>query len=737
MHESESAGLNPEQKIAIQHAEGPLLVLAGAGSGKTRVVTQRIVQLIRQGIHPSQIVAVTFTNKAAKEMKERVAKLAGAPVLISTFHSLGVRILREFIHHLEGYSEGFTIYDEEDSLKLIRMCVESLGVKEKGSQAKTLKGLISNAKNQLLAPDEINRRTLFTDAELIFPQVYEKYQQRLKECNALDFDDLLCLAVRLLLTNSSVLQILNNRWHYILIDEYQDTNQAQYEMARLLAGERKNLFVVGDPDQSIYSWRGANIHNILNFPKDFPGAKVVKLEQNYRSTNTILKAANAVISKNSFRHEKSLWSALGEGDLIINKTTDDERDEASYIVSQMLKHRSKGLALNQMVVFYRTNFQSRVLEDALLQEGIPYTIVGGISFYQRKEIKDVLAFLKIVHCPTDFISFERTINLPKRGIGKASLDKIEQAANDQGIPLIEAAKLLSEGKEVGGIKLTGKSKSGLADFIRVRDLLVHTHSSAGLAALVEQAIRGTGYLDSLKEDRDTYEDRRDNVFELYAKAEQWEKEAENRSLAGFLEELALKSNLDEMADESERVSLMTVHNGKGLEFPVVFLCGAEEDLFPHVNSKDDPNQIEEERRLFYVGMTRAKQHLYITNARRRFLWGVSRRMNPSRFLREIPANMMTKNSSSSWSQLDDDEEVDSASPIPESSFRVIKDAEHEIEPDPIASFAKDDLVIHPAFGIGTIQRVYNGSLGITYEIFFQNENRSRTIVGAMSPLKKL
>lgn len=730
MGASGSHGLNPEQKIAIEHNEGPLLVLAGAGSGKTKVVTQRIVQLIQQGVHPSQIVAVTFTNKAAREMKERVSRLAGAPVLISTFHSLGVRILREFIHHLEGYTDGFTIYDEEDSLKLIRICVESLGAKEKGSQVKTLKSLISNAKNQLQAPQDINRRTLFTDTELLFPQVYEKYQQRLKECNALDFDDLLCMAVLLLQNKPEVLQKLNQRWHYILIDEYQDTNQAQYEMARLLAGERKNLFVVGDPDQSIYSWRGANIHNILNFPKDFPGAKVVKLEQNYRSTNTILKAANAVISKNSFRHEKSLWSALGEGDPIISRSTDDERDEASYIVSQMLKHQAKGIPLNQMVVFYRTNFQSRVLEDALLQEGIPYTIVGGISFYQRKEIKDVLAFLKIVQSPADFISFERTINLPKRGIGKATIDKIEQAANDGALPLIEAARLLSEGKEVAGIKLTGKAKSGLADFVRVRDMLTHTYHTSGLGALVEQAIKGTGYLEALKEDRETYDDRKDNVFELFAKADQWEQEAENKSLSGFLEELALKSNLDEMAEESERVSLMTVHNGKGLEFPVVFICGAEEDLFPHVNSKDNPDQIEEERRLFYVGMTRAKQHLYITNARRRFLWGVSRRMNPSRFLREIPADMIKKNGSS-FSYDDDEEEVE------DPTYRVVKDTEHQIEPDEKPAFAKGDFVIHPAFGIGTIERVYNGSLGVTYEIFFQNDNKARTIVGTMSPLKKL
>lgn len=432
--------LNLQQQLAVTHIEGPLLVLAGAGSGKTRIVTYRIVHLLQSGIAPSSILALTFTNKAAGEMRERVLKMTSANVLICTFHSLGVRILKECLH-LMGYKPGFTIYDEEDSNRVLKTCLDDLGLKDKEFSVKIFKNLISNAKNQLTAPENIDETEFMSSVEQAFPKVYQLYQNKMKEYNAVDFDDLLYLTVRLLRENPDVLESYQSRWRFLLIDEYQDTNHAQYTLVQLLVEKNHNLFVVGDPDQSIYSWRGANIKNIMNFQSDFFGAKVIRLEQNYRSRSNILNAANDLIIQNMNRYEKNLWSELGEGEKLFVYIGQDERTEAEFVAHQILQLKSKAhLPLNEMVVFYRTNFQSRVFEDALLRKKIPYVIVGGISFYHRREIKDILSFMRLVHSGSDFVSFLRTINIPKRGFGEASLEKIRLAAESEGWPSFPSAK---------------------------------------------------------------------------------------------------------------------------------------------------------------------------------------------------------------------------------------------------------------------------------------------------------
>ncbi len=630
--------LNTEQLEAMEHKEGPLLVLAGAGSGKTRVVTQRIVHLLEQGIPARQILAVTFTNKAAQEMRERVQAMTSQRVLITTFHSLGVRILRDSIHFL-GYRNQFTIYDADDSLKMIKQCLTDVDstAKDMVKQAKALQSMISNAKNALLGPDEVNHSELVTPTERLFPEVYRRYQSELKRCQAVDFDDLLFLPVQLFEEQPEILANYRHCWHYLLIDEYQDTNHAQYQLVKLLAGERKNLFVVGDPDQSIYSWRGANMTNILNFERDYSGAKVIRLEQNYRSRSNILKAANEVIAYNTNRYEKNLWSDRGPGEKIVIYQGYSEHDEAGYIADRIFYHRDEqGLDFKDMVIFYRTNFQSRVFEDVFLSHRIPYVIVGGTSFYQRREIKDVLAYLKVVHSSSDTISFARTINLPKRGVGDASMSKIRLAAEKAELPILDYCRQVVEGIIVPDFRMGAKQKAGLLQYVGVIDALRAVASKGSLHDLVEQTTRLTGYLDYLKEDQESHDDRKENVQELISKAAEWDDAEDEASLSLFLEELSLKSNLDEKGVGDDCVHLMTVHNGKGLEFPVAFLAGLEEGLFPHASAMDDSAELEEERRLCYVGMTRAMEQLYMTCVSYRNLWGSHRTMRRSRFLNEVP-----------------------------------------------------------------------------------------------------
>ncbi len=621
--------MNPQQNRAVHHVEGPLLVLAGAGSGKTRVVTYRIAHLLEIGIPASQILAVTFTNKAAEEMRTRIRMLKNVHVLASTFHSLGARILRESIHHL-GYQNTFSIYDEEDSEKLLKNCLDQLGISDGKSFMKETRLYISSAKNDLLSPEKIGK-------EDVLNQAYREYQKKLKDCNAVDFDDLLVLTVQLLQEFEDIRNAYQDRWRYILIDEYQDTNLAQYTLAKILSEKHKNIFAVGDPDQSIYSWRGARYQNILNFESDFPGAIVITLDQNYRSTNTILQAANALIGHNENRFEKKLWSDLGDGAKIGTYMGHNERQEADFVANRILRHMTYDETQpNDIAIFYRTNAQSRTFEDALLSKKIPYTIVGGISFYDRKEVKDILAFLRLIISNSDLIAFLRTINIPKRGLGAATLDKIVAASHQRETPiLIFCEELLENPGLFPDLKLGPKQKEGLKSYLRILHFLRNTGKNLKICELIKEVLSSVGYLAYLQEDPETAQDRKENIDELLGKATEWEEEHEDPSLGKFLEELSLRVPTPEQASLSS-IKMMTLHNSKGLEFSLVFFVGLEEDLLPHINSKDDPSAIEEERRLCYVGMTRAKKQLYLTHAIYRYMWGTERLMRPSRFLKEIP-----------------------------------------------------------------------------------------------------
>ena len=726
--------LNAEQRKAAMILEGPALVIAGAGSGKTKVVTCRIVQLIESGVDPLSILGLTFTKKASGEMRERISKLSRHDVLISTFHSLGALILRESIHLL-GYQRNFIIYDAEDSDKLIKTCLIELNLTDKKFEARAFKNLISKAKNALEMPEESGlSRDTHTDIESAFPRVYALYQSRLKQYNALDFDDLLFLTVRLWKEHPLALERYQKRWPFVLIDEYQDTNEVQYTMIRLLVAKSNNIFVVGDPDQSIYSWRGANIRNILNFERDYPGARVICLEQNYRSSTNILNAANALISHNTDRYEKKLWSDKGSGEKIKLFVGEDEKTEANFVAKQVRFHRDEQFtSLNEMVVFYRTNAQSRAFEDYLSYQSIPYVIVGGVSFYQRREVKDILAFLRVAHAGSDFIAFTRTINLPKRGIGDATIEKMRIGANEERLTILAYCEALVTDQTLKKtFRLSAKQKESIMEYIRIIHELHVVAKENSIKELVLAAIERTHYLAYLKEDKETYEDRKANLDELIAKAVEWETFAEDPSLESFLEELSLKSTLDEVKESEERLSLMTIHNGKGLEFKVAFLVGLEEDLFPHANSRNSMDELEEERRLCYVGMTRAKEYLYLSYCYTRYLWGTLRMQRPSRFFKEIPEIYLENFKSAS------------ASALKSGSFQPIRREKQVVVPlvQPVAIpssevFAGGETIFHKEFGIGQIKEAYEGSLGLTYKIFFTKDNSVKTLVAKYASLTRL
>lgn len=690
--------LNPQQQAAVQHVEGPLLVLAGAGSGKTRVVTHRIARLLDLGVPPADILAVTFTNKAADELKSRIRAHKNAHVLACTFHSLGARILRESISRL-GYRNDFTIYDEEDSEKLLRACLDQNHIPAEKGFLRQIGHQISSAKNDLIPPEKADRE---------FASIYQLYQQKLKECNAVDFDDLLYLTVQLLTHHADLCELYQKRWSFMLIDEYQDTNLAQYTLAKILVAKHNNIFAVGDPDQSIYSWRGARYQNILNFEFDFPGAKVVTLDQNYRSTNIILQAANALIQHNGERYEKKLWSHLGEGDKIGIFVASTERTEAEFVAHQILKH-STSTSLNEIAIFYRTNAQSRTFEDALLSRKIDYQIIGGLSFYQRREIKDILAYLKMIVSNTDLIAFLRTINLPKRGLGVATLDKLVDAAGAHNMPIFLFCEEALSRPDL--FKLSPKQHSGLRSYISTLHALRHKRAHLNLHELISEVIAATRYLDYLQEDPETFQDRKENVNELVGKATEWQEETPEPSLMKFLEELSLRTHREEQP-HLPSIKLMTLHNSKGLEFDLVFLVGLEEDLFPHVNSRDDLKAIEEERRLCYVGMTRAKRHLYLCSATSRYMWGTLRSMRPSRFLKEIPAQYLYNLSPTTLRARQDDD-----------------------SPDTPEGFAPGDSVYHQEFGTGTVKKSYQGSFGLTYEVHFPHAGTTRTLVARYAKLQ--
>ena len=623
--------LNPPQREAVLHGEGPLLILAGAGSGKTRVIVHRIARLIREkGVNPGNILAVTFTNKAAGEMRDRVEKLLGGgdTPLISTFHSACARILRREIHHL-GYDGNFAIYDDRDTEKLLRDIVTEMKLDEKRFPAKLFAAAIDDFKNAGRLPDDVPSGDFFTDR---VARVYTVYQERLKRCNALDFGDLVLLTVRLFETMPEVLDRYRERYQWLLVDEYQDTNPIQYRLVRLLAGTRKNLCVVGDDDQSIYRWRGADLRNILDFEKDFPGVRVVKLEQNYRSTRTILAAAGKVVEKNRGRKKKTLWTDNPAGEKIVYRQTADEREEARFVCQEIERYVRKGGDVGEVAVFYRTNAQSRVVEDALVADGIPYRMVGGVRFYERMEIKDTLAYLKVLDNPADEVALKRIINTPPRGIGLATVDRISEFAAADGILFHDALCQAA----VGGLLGSGP-RGKVALFVEMMARFRRMVETTSLTELASRIIRETGYEARLKDEQtEEAEDRLANLQELLAALEEFERKSGEHTLSAFLEQVALVSDLERGESGQEAATLMTLHAAKGLEFSLVFIIGMEERLFPHVRALEDQAQMEEERRLCYVGMTRAKERLYLVNTRRRRIFGQEQYNRPSRFIADIP-----------------------------------------------------------------------------------------------------
>ena len=632
--------LNPQQQTAVEHINGPMLILAGAGSGKTKVLTCRIAHLLELGVPPYKILAITFTNKAAREMRSRVDAMVGPAakdVWLYTFHAVCARFLRREIEVLGTHKSNFAIYDAADQKNLLKSILKDMNLDEKRFPPAALQNAISNAKNQMQnAADFAKLAGDFFEQKAA--EVYTLYEKRLLANNAMDFDDLLMLSVKILAECPDVREKYQQRFSYIMIDEYQDTNRAQYLLTRYLAGDEGNLCVVGDADQSIYGWRGADIRNILDFEKDYPKAELLKLEQNYRSTTVILDAANAVIENNTGRKPKKLWTNNPVGTAITYYNAMDERDEARFVVEQAQRLiRSGRFSYGDMAVLYRTNTQSRVFEEMLIKSGISYSMVGGVKFYDRKEIRDVMAYLKLLYNPYDTLSLLRIINVPKRGIGQATVNKMQDYANVRGISLFE---VITNAAAVPGLSPRFISKLEEMSGI-LFDLMAET-DSVPIERLIDDVIHKTGYLEELQAERTPQsESRAENLQELISVARDFLKdEGEEKTLARFLEHVALVSDIDDAQLDNDKFTLMTLHSAKGLEFPVVFLAGMEEGLFPHARSLMDDEQMEEERRLCYVGITRAKQILYLTGAKTRTIYGKTNYSMPSRFLEEIPEKLV-------------------------------------------------------------------------------------------------
>ena len=636
--------LNEPQREAVYHTDGPLLILAGAGSGKTRVLTHRIAYLIEErNVNPWNILAITFTNKAAGEMRERVDSLVGfgsESIWVSTFHSMCVRILRRFIDRL-GYDNRFTIYDTDDQKTLMKEVCKKVAIDTKVFKERSLMSAISSAKNELILPDEFELNAGGDFAKLKIAKVYREYEAQLKANNALDFDDLLVKTVQLLQTQPDVLENYQERFRYIMVDEYQDTNTVQFQLVRLLAGKYRNLCVVGDDDQSIYKFRGANIRNILDFEHEFSDACVIKLEQNYRSTGNILNAANRVIANNKGRKEKTLWTANGEGELVHLRQFDTGYDEADFIAEDIKKEVRAGASYNDHAVLYRTNAQSRLLEEKFVAMNVPYKIVGGVNFYARREIKDLLAYLKTIDNGVDDIAVRRIINVPKRGIGLTTINRIQESAAERGLGFYET---LMAPELIPGI---GRSAAKLDSFAALIGYFKGLTGQMSITDLLREVIEKTGYMESLdSEDKEDAQARKENIDELINKAAAYEEAAEDRdepaTLSAFLEEVALVADIDSLDEEQDYVVLMTLHSAKGLEFPHVYLAGMEDGLFPSYMTitSDDRDDLEEERRLCYVGITRAEQELTLTCARRRMVRGETQYNKISRFIKEIPAELL-------------------------------------------------------------------------------------------------
>ncbi len=737
------ANLNPVQREAVTHPEGPLLIVAGAGSGKTRVLTSRVAWLIRdQGVSPFEILAITFTNKAADEMKGRVAALVG-PVArkmwVSTFHSACVRILRRDGHHL-GYSSSFTIYDQADAERLTGYVLRDQNLDSKRFPPRSVHAAISAAKNELVGVASYAERARGPFEKRI-AEVYREYQRRLVDANAMDFDDLLVRAVELLRAHPHVLEYYQSRFRHVLVDEFQDTNKAQNELVVQLARTHRNICVVGDSDQSVYRFRGADIRNILQFEEKFPDATVVVLEQNYRSTSTILDAANAVIANNAMRRPKALWTEQVGGELIRRYFAEDEHEEAAWVTGEMGRlHESENERWGDMAVFYRTNAQSRVLEEQLVRRKIPYRVVGGTRFYDRREVKDALAYLRAVVNPADEVSVRRVVNVPKRGVGDTSLARLEAWAASRNRPFNDALAKAEEAG-VGGRALAGVNELvGLLDELRASTAFGHEGRDASPSAMLEAVLERTGYRRELQGDGSVEaQGRLENLAELVGVAREFEEvaagEGRETSVAAFLETVSLVADADQIPDDGSSVVLMTLHTAKGLEFPAVFMIGLEDGVFPHLRSLGEPEELEEERRLCYVGITRARERLYLSHAWSRTLFGSTQYNPPSRFLKEIPERLTElvegsrtrgRSATGAWGR---DRIVEAAS-RPTSTARPVRSTGAER-----LGIRVGEDVVHGKFGEGVVLEVIGSGDAAEAIIRFPGLGEKRLLL-AWSPLKK-
>ncbi|POH11907.1 ATP-dependent DNA helicase PcrA [Fructilactobacillus sanfranciscensis] len=741
--------MNDKQKEAVEQTEGPLLVMAGAGSGKTRVLTHRIAYLIEdKHVMPWNILAITFTNKAAREMKERVNKLlevGGDDVWVSTFHALGVRILRRNIEKL-GYNQAFNIAGTSEQKTLIKRILSDQNLDPKKNDPRAILGAISNAKNDMETPAEYAEKHNYGNPfHQVVAGVYEEYQKRLKQNDSVDFDDLIMLTIELFEKFPDVLSYYQNKFHYIHVDEYQDTNEAQYRLVQLLADKYQNICVVGDADQSIYGWRGANMSNILNFEKDYPTAHTVMLEQNYRSTKTILDAANGVIQNNDERKDKNLWTENAQGEKITYYRAQSERDEAQYIVAKIKEKIEKGrYSYDDFAVLYRTNAQSRVIEETFMKSNIPYNIVGGHKFYERKEIMDILSYLGLVANPNDSLSFERVINVPKRGIGNASFEKLRMFAGDAGMNLSEAAANVMMANAI-----PARARNAIANFGQTMKEIGTDVKTKTVTEIAEAILEKTGYLAELKQTKSLENQARiENIEEFISvtqnfddKYEPADSETGNR-LVDFLADLALVSAQDDVDENAKQVTLMTLHAAKGLEFPVVFMPGMEEKLFPLARAAEKPNELEEERRLAYVGITRAQKKLYMTNAFSRMLYGRMQNNPASRFMEEIKPELLANDeamrSQGPKTPFDNSTynrrtERAFSTPYKRPTQRVEKPQETGANKK---NWTVGDKVTHKAWGIGTVVKVNGTGEDMELDIAFPEKGIKR-LLAAFAPITKV
>lgn len=728
-------GLNKEQREAVKHTDGPLLIMAGAGSGKTRVLTHRIAYLLAEkDVSARNVLAITFTNKAAREMKERVRKLVGpesGQMWVSTFHSMCVRILRRDIDRI-GYSSNFTILDGSDQLSVIKQVLKNLNIDPKKFDPRAMLGQISGAKNELITPEEYSNKVgNFYERQVA--QIYEAYQKMLRKNQSLDFDDLIMQTIHLFQRIPEVLEYYQRRFQYIHVDEYQDTNHAQYYLVKQLASRYQNLCVVGDSDQSIYGWRGADIANILSFEKDYPSSRAVFLEQNYRSTKSILSAANTVIGNNTGRKPKNLWTENPDGKNIHYYQGGTEQEEALFITDKLQELiREKGYSANDLAILYRTNAQSRAIEDTLMKSGVAYQMVGGTKFYDRKEIKDMVAYLRLITNPDDDLSFERVVNVPKRGIGKTSIERLREHAATNDLSFNEAVK------EVDFTGVSKKAANALAKFEELIQSLYQQQEFLTATDMVEAILDRTGYKEMLKSEQTIEaQSRLENLEEFMTVTTDFEKTSEDKTLVAFLTDLALIADLDRVDEEDTenepKITLMTLHAAKGLEFPVVFLIGLEENVFPHSRSMFDEDEMEEERRLAYVGITRAEQELYLTHAKMRTLYGRTN-MNPiSRFINEIPEELVDGIEQAKAVMFGGGfgQSKDTPSPVKRKAEKIQTTTGAESE-----SWMPGDKANHKLWGLGTVVKVEGEGEGIELDVAFPAPTGIKRVLAKFAPITK-